>query len=43
MHVVQEIDIATYDLNITKTVFLHSIQEIFHVWGQQLKNLLALL
>lgn len=35
MHVMQELDVATYDLSIMKIIFLHSIQEIFQVWGQQ--------
>lgn len=29
MHVMQELDIATYAQNITKMIFLNSIQEIF--------------
>lgn len=43
MHVMQELDIAMYDLNIRKIIFLSSIQETIQVWGQQLKNLSALL
>lgn len=35
----QELDIAAYDLNIPKIIFLSSTQEIFWVWGRQLKNL----
>lgn len=38
-----KLDIATNDLNIRKIIFLSSIQEIFQVWGQQLKNLSVLL
>lgn len=39
MHVMQELDTATYDLNIQKIIFLSSTQEIFWVCGRQLKNL----